>query len=453
MKITHLNSATEIIEIDNVKILTDPWLNDGIYYGSWFTYPPYKSSYNYLLNDIDYIYISHIHPDHFCVKTLEMIDKDIPILILNYNEKFVLNKLQRLGFNNIEELDHNNRTLLKNNVHINIIAADNCNPEICGLAFGCFFNNNESGKTYQIDSMAVIDNNEYVVLNTNDCPYPIAKESINLIKEKYNKIDFLMVGYTGASPYPFAFSEFTDKELEKAKETTKIKMLNYGFEFIREFNPKFFMPFAGTYVLGGKNWKLNKFSPIPKLEDAKSYLEEKLIESSIQSKCILLNSGQSFDLKNISQTKEYSPINDEEMWRYLKDVLSIKKYDYESEEYKTLEDFIEIIKPAFKRFEKKVQEIKFQSKTKIIINLDGNNSLLIDLSDNNPSYEIISDDIKDANYPYVYFNIDNRLLYNIFKGPRYAHWNNVEIGSLLKIKRNPERYEEGIHLAMCYLHS
>ena len=45
MKITHLNSACQLIESNGVKILIDPWLVDGEYYGSWYTFPS--------LNDFD----------------------------------------------------------------------------------------------------------------------------------------------------------------------------------------------------------------------------------------------------------------------------------------------------------------------------------------------------------------------------------------------------------------
>ena len=42
MKITHLNGACELIESNGIKILIDPWLVDGEYYGSWCTYPSLK---------------------------------------------------------------------------------------------------------------------------------------------------------------------------------------------------------------------------------------------------------------------------------------------------------------------------------------------------------------------------------------------------------------------------
>ena len=42
MKITHLNGACELIESNGIKILIDPWLVDGEYYGSWCAYPSLK---------------------------------------------------------------------------------------------------------------------------------------------------------------------------------------------------------------------------------------------------------------------------------------------------------------------------------------------------------------------------------------------------------------------------
>lgn len=35
MKLTYLQSSTVIVEHDGVKVLCDPWLVDGEYYGAW----------------------------------------------------------------------------------------------------------------------------------------------------------------------------------------------------------------------------------------------------------------------------------------------------------------------------------------------------------------------------------------------------------------------------------
>ncbi len=64
MKTIFLSSSTVIIESNNTKILMDPWLLDGEYYGSWYHFPKFNLNMD-LINSCDFIYVSHIHPDHF----------------------------------------------------------------------------------------------------------------------------------------------------------------------------------------------------------------------------------------------------------------------------------------------------------------------------------------------------------------------------------------------------
>lgn len=50
----------------------------------------------------DYIYISHNHPDHLHIPTLEeYANKSTPILVPNFQSKSVENILRKLGFNNL----------------------------------------------------------------------------------------------------------------------------------------------------------------------------------------------------------------------------------------------------------------------------------------------------------------------------------------------------------------
>ena len=86
MKLTFLTSASVIVEDKGVKILCDPWLIDGEFYGSWAHYPPLDFKPEDF-NNVDFIYISHIHPDHFSTKTLTKMNKEIPVLIHKYFSK------------------------------------------------------------------------------------------------------------------------------------------------------------------------------------------------------------------------------------------------------------------------------------------------------------------------------------------------------------------------------
>jgi UDP-MurNAc hydroxylase len=53
----------------------------------------------------------------------------------------------------------------------------------------------------------------------------------------------------------------------------------------------------------------------------------------------------------------------------------------------------------------------------------------------------------------VLVEADPRLLKRMFNGPRYAHWNNAEIGSHLKFYRHPNRFERGLYHSLCFWHA
>ena len=135
MKITQFRSSTFILELGKIKILFDPWLVNGEYYGSWYQYPEYNLDENLDKFNVDYMCITHIHPDHFSRKTLSKLNKDIPILILNYSLPFLKKNIERLGFNVIEVESGNKFNI--DNLEIFFFAADNCDPVVCQKIFGC----------------------------------------------------------------------------------------------------------------------------------------------------------------------------------------------------------------------------------------------------------------------------------------------------------------------------
>ncbi len=186
MKFKFYRSATIGIEINGFKILQDPWLTDGEYYGSWSHYPyfDFKSKLSEI-NSYDIIYISHIHPDHCSDETMKHIDKSIPVYIHKYHAKFLKLKLERLGFKVIE-LENGTRYNLNENVNISIFAADNCDPELCYKFTGCA-NLNIKGNSQQIDTLSVIDDNKNTIMNVNDCPYDLAKSTFQNIKNNMTK--------------------------------------------------------------------------------------------------------------------------------------------------------------------------------------------------------------------------------------------------------------------------
>ena len=449
MKVRYINSATVIIESSNgVKILTDPWFTDGEYYGAWYNFPPFEFEESFF-EDLDFIYVSHIHPDHFSKKTFQKLSKNIPVLIHLYENKFLKKNIEVLGFKVIE-LSHNIRTHLKNNVFINILAADNCNPKLCGKFFGCGIVESKFGST-QIDTICVIDDITHVVVNTNDCPFELSKDTLHLVKSQYQKVDLLLVGYGGAGPYPQCFN-LDNEEKQNAASNKCVDFLNIGVKYIDELNPIFVLPFAGTYVLGGKLSKLQKYRGVPEIEDAASYFED-----NSDAKIILLNRYEYFDIPSKTSSKKYIPVNLEEKQSYITNVLSKKKLDYENDENeetyfkKNKNEILNLIFLGYNRFENKRIEIGFYSDTSTLIYLTDN--LWCEISNKGEGISLIDtlEKIKVMNF--VSYRLDIRLLHRILKGPKHSHWNNAEIGSHIEFDRCPNDFNRGLYHCMNFFHS
>lgn len=450
MKVTSLNSASVLIEEnfgnDCVKILCDPWLVGEEYFGSWGIYPPYKFE-SKMFEDVDFIYISHIHPDHCGKQTLQKLDKKIPVLIHNFPEKSLKSFIERLGFK-IIEIEHNLRIRLKKNIFINILAADNCDPSICGKLMGCGLQEIKFGTT-QIDTMSIIDNEKEVIVNTNDCPLQIAKNTVKIVKKLYPKINLLLVGYVKASSYPQTFDLNQEEKIKESlmKQRNKIETTK---EFIELFKPENYIPFAGRYTLTGKLIELNKYRGEPELEYAFEWLKEKINQE--KHKGIILNHNEFFDITKNQISKEYEPIKLKDKEKYIKNIFSKKIFDYEKESLPELSELLKLIPKAYENFEKNRKKIGWVSDTTII--------LLLDMKENKQVGEpigiAISCDGKGIKKIYneneilefkkiLAMSLDVRLLKWLLIGPKKAHWSLTDIGCHITYKRVPNTYERALY--------
>lgn len=58
----------------------------------------------------------------------------------------------------------------------------------------------------------------------------------------------------------------------------------------------------------------------------------------------------------------------------------------------------------------------------------------------------------EKNIKWVCITLDNKLLHRLLRESSFAHWNNAEIGPLLRYRRNPVVFERGLCLALCYFY-
>ena len=447
MKLTFFQSSAVMIETKGVKILCDPWLVDGELYGSWNHYPPIDfQPQNF--NDVDFIYLSHIHQDHFSKKSLSKLNKDIPVIIHNFENKVLRENIKEMGFK-VNELNHNDRTHLKNQVFINILAADNCDPSICYKYFGCAPLESKYGST-SIDTMSVIDDQDNVLVNTNDCPFELSFTAATTLKEKYSKIDMLLVGYTSASAYPQCFT-LSEAEKIREKERMQQDFLKKAENYVNLFEPNYFMPFAGRYTLAGKLAPLNDYRGVTELDDAFRYFTNSKNIDVEKSKCIILNPGSIFDTETGQPSEPYKKIDKIQKQQYIQNVLAKRKLDYESEQEPEIDEIKSLIGKCYERFERKRKELRFSSETTVLIKLSSEEFLAISCNGN--GWKIIKQKNIDDYKNYVKLSLDTRLLKWILSGPRYAHWNVAENGSHITFERTPNVYERGLYYCLAFFYA
>lgn len=448
MKAQYLTSASVALG-DEVKILCDPWLEDGAYYGSWAHYPPLPFEPEDFA-DVDFIYISHIHPDHSHEGTLEKLDKSTPVLIHDYRWDYLKDYLEGVGFEEVIELPNNQRTHLKGDYHINILAADSCNPELCGNFFGCDWYQDESeadGST-QVDSMAVIDDGEHVVVDTNDCPYPLAEQALWNIKDQYGDIDALFHQYTAAQFYPQRMIDYTHEEKIAERDRVIDEKLEYAEKFVKLLEPDYYLPFAGQYFLAGRLAHLNRYTAIPERRHARDRLTERLDPEEYEP--VFLNKGEHIDLETGERSAPFEPIDIQDKWRYITQELARREFDYEGEPLPDGEDLRSAVPEAYERLEEKRTTINYSTETDVYVSLRGREYARVSMDGS--GYEFVTDPDFDQMEGYVRMELDPRLLDRIFEGPHEAYWADAKIGSHIGIGKDPDIYERGLYNCMSSFH-
>ncbi len=439
MRVTHLQSATQIIESDGLRILTDPWLTEGEYYGSWFHYPPFPSESIENLK-YDYIYVSHIHPDHVSDQTFQVLPRQAPVLIFDYASKFLKAKIERLGFQVIE-CSHAQAVQLTPDFSITIYAADNCNPELCGKFLGCANVENSYQKT-QIDTLAVFKDGATTILNVNDCPFELAQEVIKQHDLNDGTVNLLLVGYAGAGPHPQCFDFDSRLQLEEAATAKRLKFLKQAQDYIELVQPETYAPFAGTYLLGSRLSAMNEDRGVPTVSEAVDYLSSAV---SVGSQGVVLEQLDELDAKNggIQKSAKAPRLTYTE---YMKDV-SQRPLAYDSDDWDdaALGDLVEL---ANDRFSLKAQEIGLTSQTRLIVQSDRRAFLF--QAGGKPKEVPVNHDLSA---PFLRLTVDHNLLHRLLRGPRFAHWNNAEIGSHIHWDRQPDVFDRGLQHCLYFLHS
>lgn len=309
MKIINLGGATAIIEHQGKRMLMDPWLDDGIFHGAWYHYPPLNVSISEI-GRFDYIYISHIHEDHCSIGTLRHLNRDAEIIIAdkkpNFVEKFL--KVNNLVFKNVHKIAPRSPYEITSGMWADVIEADPANE-----------------MAYAVDSALVLTWDGFTIYNANDCqPYP---EGVKYLTTNY-QVDLALLPYSGGSGYPACYLNLTDTDKAQRAEQIMNARVEHFKKVTLDIAPRWAMPFADQYVVAGSRSHLNQYISHP---PCPGIVVERFGDYIGSTKLLLLNSGQSFDFDKliVEPNDAYVQHSEQDRADYVAKNLQHKEYEHE----------------------------------------------------------------------------------------------------------------------------
>ena len=399
---------------NGTKILCDPWIVDGVFEDAWYHYPPLNTKLSDI-QDVDGIYVSHIHPDHYDERNFDF-PKNIPLIILNEGPNFLKKNLINKGYNNFIEVK-DNETIKFKEFKLTLYK-----PFTKGIFEESLIGN-------LIDSALVLENDGVTAINFNDNQPD--ENACSFLKNRFKNIDLAMLNYNSAGPYPSCFDNLTTEK--KISENYRILKRNFDHlcNIIPILQPKSVLPFAGAYIIGGKNYYKNEYLGTTTWDECAEYLNENL---KFNSKVFCLRENQTYDIKNQKQLEKYEKLDVNEMKKYIQS-LKDKKYEYENDQMPDISKLKDEINLASTRFIDRVKRFNIELKSNVYLKIE------------NKDVQIVKG--KDTNR-HLYCDLDLRLLNRILH--KKAHWNNAEIGTHINFKRIPNKMDPDVHTCMSFFH-
>ena len=409
MKIKYIYSACLEISTSSITILTDPWFTEGAYDGAWYHFPEIDP-FEYI-SEPDYIYISHMHPDH-------------------YDPKFIHRLFDRFGVKPILIPDLDNNYLLFKGKSDGLTLTPTKYLDLGDTEL--YIEENNTGSTSDIDSALIVHDkvNKKSFLNLNDCIFnQLHVEKLKEILNKFTEnIDLIALGYTGAGPFPQTYFDLnTERDLLVEKANIKKKQFFERYlKYTNSFPSTHHLPFAGEYILGGKLVELNQYRGI-----ADSFEVTKF-----DNKALVFNAGGYINLINNNVVNIRSEKHSQDDLKKKLEEIKVKKLDYEID-FNLNFDKINFLRLLNKASSNALRKSELQEQYYFIFSITENDEVMKRFLCNCSDAEITELNLREE-IRFDYYSeiiIDYRYLFGLLT--TVYHWNNAEVGSLYFSKRKP----------------
>ena len=224
MWVTSLGHAGILIRCRQASIVCDPWFVPA-FLGSWFPFPRNDRLDAETMAAVcspDYLYVSHLHGDHFDEPFLrERMDKSTTVLLPDFPSDELRRRLTRLGFTNFITTEDGNELELCDGLRVAIHVESSITDGPGG------------------DSALVVYDGTSRLVNQNDCRThdPKALASHGPVNQHW-------LQYSGAIWYPMVYDEPDDVRRQQAAEKRESQFAR-AQQFVDAVNATVVVPSAG----------------------------------------------------------------------------------------------------------------------------------------------------------------------------------------------------------------
>jgi UDP-MurNAc hydroxylase len=234
VRITFLGHVGFHVETRHGTILCDPWFTPA-YFGSWFPFPRNDTLDTAPFRSPDYLYLSHLHRDHFDPAFLAHVDPRAQVLLPDFEVPYLERELRALGFTGFVRTKHG-------------VPVDLDGIEVTLFAM------NQPADGPLGDSAIVIADEDARVLNQND-----ARPGDVAALQDLGPYDAHFVQFSGAIWYPVAY-DFPPEELARLARDKRANQMHRARQYVEWIGAANVFPCAGPpCFLDDDLWSLNDF--------------------------------------------------------------------------------------------------------------------------------------------------------------------------------------------------
>ena len=486
-KFASLSNATTVFFGDNFAFIFDPWLTGTLYDESWSPSPKFCA--REWISEINsksniYIYISHIHEDHWDLDTLNQLDQEkchyfIPDF---YPNKVIQIKLTSMFGNckainlippSFNEPGQYFLTLESETIILKakVINPLNFNFDISTMPLSAEHTNlkcvqpdtstySDTGLLIHVEEISTKKHFYYAILGDNS---PYSNTRI-FPKSSYKEDSFRIIFHpfnSYADDYPICYENLDLKARRTIADSLNIKRMNLLIEFLKINEPHFCIPHSSDFILNSvdKNTQNKVYNnTFLKRSLFAEQLRERGFKTIVFDKDVICYPLEQFKLEafyrkisvqdNSSQTKELSPV-------------AKKNPDTEYSISRTAD----IINTAFSSciervstqdFFKSIEEVDMyvftgSSKSRGSWHINFKEQTLLHLA-NNISYDELKSLNTNKESIILGLKIDHSTFMRLLE--RKMHWDNMFISCKLRWKRFPaESYPPNFFKTLCRFHT